>query len=105
MDNSQLATACSALGHPIRLRILRTLASVDSSSIKTLSIDLCISHALTSQHVGVLEKSKLVSRQRRGREHLVLLNQKHIDQVADLITILIRPAPAATKHPATRPIP
>jgi len=59
-----------ALADPTRRDILQRTLS-ERSSVSTLAREYPMSFAAVQKHVAVLERAGLVSKQRRGREHLV----------------------------------
>lgn len=62
-----------ALADATRRDILRRTMD-DSRSVSTLARDYPMSFAGVQKHVAVLERAGLVTKQRRGREHLVAGN-------------------------------
>lgn len=62
-----------ALADATRRDIVRRTMD-DSCSVSTLARDYPMSFAGVQKHVAVLERAGLVTRQRRGREHLVAGN-------------------------------
>src|SRR5688500_14305804 len=59
----------SALGHPIRRRIVAHLAASGDTSISDLAAPFDVTLMAVSKHVKVLTKAGLVSVQREGRIH------------------------------------
>ncbi|MFL5537888.1 MAG: ArsR/SmtB family transcription factor [Longimicrobiaceae bacterium] len=62
-----------ALADATRRDIVRRTMD-DSFSVSTLARDYPMSFAAVQKHVAVLERAGLVTKQRRGREHLVAGN-------------------------------
>ena len=70
-----------ALAHPARRAILQRLSSGEIR-ITALAKPFSISLNAVSKHVRVLERARLVRRRRAGREHLLSLNPKPLDEAA-----------------------
>lgn len=67
-DDDDLALALRALGHPVRLDILRILARKCRSQCCCSDITQCLplAQSTVSQHIKVLLEAGLVERQARG---------------------------------------
>jgi DNA-binding transcriptional ArsR family regulator len=70
-----------ALAHPVRRAMMRRL-SEGEIRITTLAKPFSMSLNAVSKHVRVLERARLVRRRRAGREHLLSLNPKPLDEAA-----------------------
>jgi DNA-binding transcriptional ArsR family regulator len=64
----------SALADPTRRRILERLARHGETRVTTLAAPFHMSLPAVSRHLRVLEKARLVQRQRHGRLHLIRAN-------------------------------
>lgn len=66
-DDARLPVVFSALGDPRRCKIFRTLLKHERLCVSDVSRTLGISMSLASQHLKILEATKLVTREREGR--------------------------------------
>jgi DNA-binding transcriptional ArsR family regulator len=69
-QNVYLDGLFSSLADPIRRDILRRLMDA-SYSIRQIADDYDISFAAVAKHINVLERARLVSKERRGKEQIV----------------------------------
>jgi uncharacterized protein YndB with AHSA1/START domain/DNA-binding transcriptional ArsR family regulator len=72
MVNLELNLIFSALSDPTRRDILERL-SLGSLAINTIAKTYDMSLVAVSKHLGVLERAKLISRQRQGKQYIVTL--------------------------------
>jgi DNA-binding transcriptional ArsR family regulator len=63
-----------ALADPTRRSIVSTLMENGSCSIKELARPFSMSLSAVSKHIQVLERAKLVSRRKTGRENILTVN-------------------------------
>jgi len=80
-----VALAFAALGDPRRLRMLQRLSREGPQNITSLAARVDISHQAVSKHLRVLEKARLVSSMRAGRDRMWSLECNHL---ADLHAFL-----------------
>ena len=73
-----------ALADPTRRALLHRLSSGEAR-VTDLAESFDISLNSVSKHLRMLERARLVTRRRAGREHLLSLNAEPLDQVADWI--------------------
>jgi DNA-binding transcriptional ArsR family regulator len=73
MVEYKLNAAFSALGDPTRRAILRRLRRAPLT-VTEIAAPFDVSLNAISKHVKVLERARLVSRKRVGREHVLTLN-------------------------------
>ena len=64
--SDELATLAKALGHPVRVRILRLLLSRDSCYCGELVDELPLAQATVSQHLKVLRDAGLIQGEIEG---------------------------------------
>lgn len=76
LDNTMLA-----LADPTRRAILQQLASGEAR-VTDLAAPFAISLNAVSKHIRILERAHLVRRRRAGREHLLSLDPKPLDEAA-----------------------
>jgi len=81
VNNQQRVTAVfAALADPTRRRIVQRLSQQGEIRVTTLAKPFRVSLPAISRHLRVLEKARLIKRQRRGREHLI---RKHAAGLED----------------------
>lgn len=73
MQATRLDSTYRALGDPSRRTILRHLAQSRSLTVSELAAPLPLALSTVLKHLGVLERAKLVSRQKNGRTVTVTL--------------------------------
>jgi DNA-binding transcriptional ArsR family regulator len=81
MPASRLDLTYSALSHPVRRAILRTVRRKETR-ITELAKPFELSLNAISKHVRVLENARLVRRRRAWREHWVSFNAEPLDEAA-----------------------
>ena len=80
----RLGMTLFALADPTRRALLHRLSSGEAR-VTDLAESFDISLNSVSKHLRMLERARLVTRRRAGREHLLSLNAEPLDQVADWI--------------------
>ena len=70
-----------ALSDPIRRSILQQLAKGESR-VTQLAAPFSISLNSVSKHIRLLERARLVRRRKRGREHILSLHPRGLDEVS-----------------------
>ena len=84
VSQERLVVACEllrALGAPHRLAIVLELAA-GPRCVHELVDSLGISQSLTSQHLRVLRRTRLVTATRRGKETAYALADEHVARIA-----------------------
>jgi DNA-binding transcriptional ArsR family regulator len=79
--HSRLDETLIALADPTRRAILRRLAEGEAR-VTDLAEPFAISLAAVSKHIRTLERAHLVRRRRAGREHLLSVDPKPLDEAA-----------------------
>jgi ArsR family transcriptional regulator len=83
--DEELATLTRALGHPIRVAILRYLLEQGESVCTDLSHVVPLAHSTTMQHIKVLKEAGLLSSGRCGRNVLYCVNPEALRQLRALV--------------------
>ena len=107
MQDEELADVMRALGHPVRLSILRILAEKRSDCCCTdVTESLPLAQSTVSQHIKVLLDAGLVQRSPKGTRNCYSLNTTRLDALngafsglysglaADLVARRTEPEPA-----------
>ncbi|MEO5805286.1 metalloregulator ArsR/SmtB family transcription factor [Devosia sp.] len=83
MRDDDIATIMRALGHPVRLNILRILATQQQSPCCCADVteSLPLAQSTVSQHIKVLLDAGLIERQARGTRNCYTVRH---DRLADL---------------------
>ncbi len=81
MQDDDLADVMRALGHPVRLSILRILATKSHSQCCCTDLTDCLplAQSTVSQHVKVLLDAGLVERHPRGTRNCYALNADRLE--------------------------
>lgn len=69
-----------------RLAILQELAREDGLSVLDLSDRLVLSQPLTSWHLHILKRARLVAPTNQGRQRIYRLNRERLQEFRDLFT-------------------
>ena len=96
-DDAELALIAKALGHPIRVRILRILLERQSCQCGELVDELPIAQATVSQHLKVLKEAGLVSGEIDGPRVCYCANPDRLAQLGSLLGVL-QPEPIWTSE-------
>lgn len=85
MRDDDIATIMRALGHPVRLNILRILATQQQSPCccSDVTVSLPLAQSTVSQHIKVLLDAGLIERQARGTRNCYTVRH---DRLAELGT-------------------
>ncbi|HEY0919340.1 ArsR/SmtB family transcription factor [Devosia sp.] len=108
MQDEEIASALRALGHPVRLSILRILATQLPGDCCCTDVTQCLplAQSTVSQHIKVLLEAGLVERHARGTRNCYTVRHDRLEALGDavggLITGLAAPvagrgAPALTE--------
>ncbi len=81
---STLTLTLTALADPTRRAILQRLLHGEAR-VTELAHPFAMSLNAVSKHIHVLERARLVRRRRAGREHLLSLNPRSLDEAATWI--------------------
>jgi DNA-binding transcriptional ArsR family regulator len=84
VDNETVDQLFHALADTTRRDIVRRTLS-DQYSVSALAREYPMSFAAVQKHVAVLERAGLVTKQRRGREHLVASNPASLRAAHDTL--------------------
>jgi DNA-binding transcriptional ArsR family regulator len=82
---SALDHTLAALADPTRRAILERLAQGEAR-VTELAHPFAMSLEGVSKHIRILERAHLVQRRRAGREHLLSLDARPLDALADWVT-------------------
>lgn len=74
VNKQQLTLVFAALADPTRRSILERLSKQKEIPVTALAKPFRMSLPAVSRHLRVLEKARLIRRQRHGREHLIQTN-------------------------------
>jgi ArsR family transcriptional regulator len=74
-DDEMLATMAKALGHPMRVRILRLLAERQACVTGELVVELPLAQSTISEHLRILREAGLVKGEIEGPRTSYCVNQ------------------------------
>lgn len=100
-DEADLAAIAKALGHPVRVRIMRILAERRACLCGELVTELPVSQATVSQHLRVLKEAGLVSGEVDGPRVCYCANVERLQRLAALVGLLHRPEAATHSEVVT----
>jgi DNA-binding transcriptional ArsR family regulator len=104
MQDEELADVMRALGHPVRLSILRILANQSDCCCTDVTECLPLAQSTVSQHIKVLLDAGLVERIARGTRNCYSLNSERLQALngafAGLYDGLALPSHHAEREPA-----
>jgi len=78
-NQHRLDLSFGALAHPIRRGIIARLAAGDAT-VAELASPFKVSAPAISRHMRILEEAGLLSRKKKGREHLCRLEQERMKE-------------------------
>jgi ArsR family transcriptional regulator len=83
MQDTDLANVMRALGHPVRLSILRILADQKQGDRCCTDVTQCLplAQSTVSQHIKVLLDAGLIERQARGTRNCYSLRADRLDEL------------------------
>lgn len=82
----QLSNIFSALADPTRRRILERLSKLGQCRVTLLAKPFRMTLPAISRHLKVLEKARLIRREKEGREHLISANPDELKHAQEWIT-------------------
>ena len=97
-SESELAGLAKALGHPVRVRILRLLLSRDSCYCGELVDELPLAQATVSQHLKVLRDAGLIQGEIDGPRVCYCVDPNRLARFRDLLATLIDQAIGAERE-------
>jgi DNA-binding transcriptional ArsR family regulator len=90
-DQIELDTVLAALGHPVRLAIVRALAAGPVEGSICGTIDIGVTKATATHHWRALREAGIIRQWQVGRNHLVALRREDLEEVfPGLINIVVR---------------
>jgi ArsR family transcriptional regulator, arsenate/arsenite/antimonite-responsive transcriptional repressor len=81
MQDEELAEVMRALGHPVRLSILRILANQSDCCCTDVTECLPLAQSTVSQHIKVLLDAGLVERSPKGTRNCYSLNSERLQSL------------------------
>ncbi len=87
-DEEKLATLAKALGHPMRVRILRLLAESNSCVTGDLVSQLPIAQSTVSEHLRILREAGLVQGEIEGPRTSYCLSQDGVARLKAIVAAL-----------------
>ena len=75
-DDRALALACKALGHPVRIRILKLLKQADRCICGEIVDMLPLAQSTVSQHLKILKQAGLIVGENKGPRTCYCLDKK-----------------------------
>lgn len=88
-SEERFAALCKALGHPVRVRIMRLLLSVDSCVCGDIVEQLPLAQSTVSQHLKVLKEAGLVEGVIDGPRTCYGVNREALAELKDLADTLL----------------
>ena len=79
------ASILKALGHPIRVGIIRRIHENQILSVTEIQELLNISQPVISLHLGILKKKGIISSSKKGKQSLYFIQKKSIIQVIQIL--------------------
>lgn len=86
--DEELALLAKALGHPVRVRIVRLLAHRDGCMYGDLAQQLPLAQSTVSQHLKVLKEAGLVRGEIEGPRTCYCLDTAALRRIAELVEAL-----------------
>jgi ArsR family transcriptional regulator, arsenate/arsenite/antimonite-responsive transcriptional repressor len=86
--DEELASLAKALGHPLRVRILRLLMSRDACFCGEIVEQLPVAQATVSQHLKVLKEAGLIRGEIEGQRVCYCANAAVLERAVELLDVL-----------------
>ena len=83
---NELALACKALGHPVRVRILQYLKQANRCICGKIVETLPLAQSTVSQHLKILKEAGLIIGEIEGPHTCYCLNKKKLTRLKKLIS-------------------
>jgi DNA-binding transcriptional ArsR family regulator len=105
IQDEELADVMRALGHPVRLSILRILANQSDCCCTDVTECLPLAQSTVSQHIKVLLDAGLVERIAKGTRNCYSLNTERLEALNGAFSglysgLAILPSHSAEREPA-----
>lgn len=84
----KMAEALKALGHPVRLRIVQELKSLESCCCADMCECFSQSQSTISQHLSVLKDAGIVNFERNGNKSCFTLNHDALKEIQSAMSAL-----------------
>ncbi len=81
----ELALLAKAIGHPIRVRILRTLSRGDSRVCRDIVSELPLAQSTVSEHLRILKEAGLICCREAGPRVLYCVREDALQRLKSLI--------------------
>jgi len=79
------ASLLKAIGHPIRVQIILTLANHGDMTVTELTENLQIDQPIVSLHLAVLRKSNVILATKKGKQSVYSILDCSVQQVVSII--------------------
>lgn len=93
-DQLELEAVLAALGHPVRLAIVRALAAGDPEGLACGTIDIGVTKATATHHWRALRVAGVIRQWQVGRNHFVGLRRQDLENrfpgLVDIVTRVTR---------------
>ena len=88
MNDDTFASCCRALGHPVRLKIIQYLKSIDTCFCGDIVGLLPLAQSTVSQHLKCLKESGLVKGTVEGPCTCYCLDRKKLEEFVNMVNQL-----------------
>ena len=79
------AAVFKAIGHPIRIQIVRALSNTQSMTVTELTNVLSIDQPVMSLHLAILRKTQIISVEKKGKNSFYSISDTSLKQVVNII--------------------
>ena len=79
------ANILKAIGHPIRVEIIRKIYENQILSVSEIQDLLNISQPVISLHLGILKKNGIINSSKEGKKSLYFIQKKSVTQVIQIL--------------------
>jgi ArsR family transcriptional regulator len=91
LDDSAIANLAKALGHPLRVRIIRLLSERNSCITGDLVSELPVAQSTVSEHLRILREAGLIQGQIEGPRVSYCINRTRLDALRRALDALPEP--------------
>jgi len=89
-STEKMAEALKALGHPVRLKIVRELKSLESCCCADMCECFSQSQSTISQHLSVLKDAGIVNFEKNGNKSCFTLNHDALKEIQSAMSALYK---------------
>ena len=80
-----IANIFKAIGHPLRIEILRLIHEHEILSVKNIQELLNVEQPVISLHLAILKRQKIIYSNKKGKQSLYCIKNKSVVQIIQIL--------------------